>query len=181
MLAARLRSVPAEIIPPTVSDSAAPVRVSCSLPALELLAFRVTMPVPPVAESKMVMSLAAVAVIDVALVLETEAAPLPPLTVSAAVLRSPPVDDTPVLPSSTIDVAAVSPAVLRLILAAVDLRLMLLAVILPSPVSVIAADDVTETSPVPAAVAFVAAPSDTAPLPAVRNTLLTPVIVAPAF
>lgn len=170
------------MFPPAIlSDSLAEFSVSCRLPALELLGLRVTVLPPPLALSVMPILPLAVAVSAVALVFETRTAPVPPATVRLAVLRSPPVELTPPLPLRLMEVGATIPVDEKLIVPPVELRLMFAALKFEPAESVRLFVAVTFTCPVPACVAWTAAPKAMPPFVAVRLTVLTAIMVAPAF
>lgn len=98
--------------------------------------------------------------------------PVPPFKVKAPVVSDGPIYlVAPLAPSRVIDVAALRVTEVRLTFEPVDFRLILSAVMLFKPASVIWLEDTIETEPVPAVVAFVTSPKLTAPEPAVSETV----------
>lgn len=165
--------------PPTRSASLAPVRVSCRVPLVALLAFNVT--VPPAAVSLRIFALPlADIVIEVALVLLTRISLLVLLSVKVWVVRGAPVKLTPFDPVRFSDVAAFRPPTVKLIKPFVEVKLMLSADMLVAAPSVRLPLPEIDTEPEPTLVAVTCAPSPTVP-PAESDTELAPVILAPAF
>jgi hypothetical protein len=150
MLFVEVKLTPApNIAPATFNVSVVPVRVTCSEPALDPPAFKLT--VALLAVSVMAIFPLADALRAVALVLLTVIGPLPPVNMRLPVLSAPPVEETPVAPLRVIEPPALKPpAPLKLILPPVETKVMKGAVTPTVPESVMLLLAVMETLPNPA-------------------------------
>ena len=121
-LEARTMSLPVRA-PATFNDSPAPVNVTCRVLFVELLAFSVTVLLPPIAVSVITVFPLALVLNVVAFVAEMFTVPVLDKIVREGVLSVPPTELTPIIPSRVMLVVADRPARVRFTLPAVDFKL----------------------------------------------------------